>query len=230
MKHKLFHLAGVILIISGSIFIMLPEISSWIFHIKSEQTINNLKKRTQGQKELDALYQKAYQYNQKIYRQKQRGLKDIKSYETAQMILPYNKTVFGYITISKIKEKLPLYLGADKENLKKGAAILGQTSLPIGNKNSNSVIAAHRGYQGIPYFREIDKLNRGDEIFITNPWEKLRYIVFDIEIIKPYEFDKIKIQKDKEMVTLLTCHPYRGNGKYRYAVYCIRKQGKTKEK
>lgn len=224
MKHKLFNLIGVILIISGIIFIMFPEISSWIFDMKSEQTITDLQNRTKRQKDLDAIYQKAYQYNQKIYKQKQKGLKDIKSYETAPIILPHKKSVFGYITIPKIKEKLPLYLGADKENLKKGAAILGQTSLPIGNQNSNTVIAAHRGYQGIPYFREIEKLKQGDEVVITNLWEKLHYIVFDIEVIKPYEFEKIKIKKDKDMVTLLTCHPYRGNGKYRYAVYCMRNQ------
>ena len=230
MKRKLFNLIGAILIISGSIFIMLPEISSWIFRMKSEQVITNLKKGIQGQENLDVLYQKAYQYNQKIYREKQKGLKDAKSYEAAQIKLPSKKAVFGYIVIPKIKEKLPLYLGADKENLRKGAAILGQTSLPLGDKNSNSVIAAHRGHQGIPYFREIDKLKKKDKVVVINSWQKLQYIVSDIKIIKPYEFDKIQIRKNKDMVTLLTCHPYRGNGKYRYVVYCMRDQGKMKTK
>ena len=35
---------------------------------------------------------------------------------------------------------------------------MGGTSLPLGIKNSNCVIAAHRGYKGIPYFREIERL------------------------------------------------------------------------
>lgn len=52
--------------------------------------------------------------------------------------------------------------------MRKGAAIMGETSLPIGTKNSNCVIAAHRGYQGIPYFREIEKLNVGDKVTIQN--------------------------------------------------------------
>ena len=73
--------------------------------------------------------------------------------------------------------KLPLYLGATLENMRKGAAIMGETSLPIGTKNSNCVIAAHRGYQGIPYFREVEKLNVGDRVIIQNPWEKLSYRV-----------------------------------------------------
>ena len=46
-----------------------------------------------------------------------------------------------------------------------------------------------------------------------------------IQIIDPYDTDKIKIKKRKDMITLLTCHPYRGHGKYRYLVYCIRDHG-----
>jgi sortase A len=54
--------------------------------------------------------------------------------------------------------ELPLYWGATSEHLAAGAAVLGQTSIPIGGVNTNSVIAGHRGYQGAPYFREIENL------------------------------------------------------------------------
>lgn len=121
--------------------------------------------------------------------------------------------------------KLPLYLGASLENMRKGAAIMGETSLPLGTKNSNCVIAAHRGYEGIPYFREIEKLKVRDRVIIKNPWEKLTYRVEEIKIIQPDDSNQIKIQKGKDMVTLLTCHPYRGHGRYRYVVYCIRDHG-----
>ena len=108
--------------------------------------------------------------------------------------------------------KLPLYLGATLENMRKGAAIMGETSLPLGTKNSNCVIAAHRGYEGIPYFREIERLKIGDRVIIKNPWEKLTYRVDEIKIIQPDDSDQIKIRKGKDMVTLLTCHPYRSHG------------------
>ena len=123
--------------------------------------------------------------------------------------------------------KLPLYIGASKENLSKGAAVLGQTSLPVGGTNTNSVIAGHRGYQGIPYFREIERLEVGDKVSITNPWETLTYRVESIAIIDPYDNDAVKIQDGKDMVTLVTCHPYRSHGKYRYIVYCVRDTGKA---
>ena len=78
---------------------------------------------------------------------------------------------------------------------------------------SNAIDEAREGY--------------GDTIIVRNPWEILRYQVVDIKIIQPYESDKIRIQKGKDMVTLLTCHPYRGHGKYRYVVYCERNHGQT---
>ena len=119
---------------------------------------------------------------------------------------------------------------ASVENMTKGATVLGNTSLPIGGKNTNCVIAGHRGYHGAPYFREIERLNPGDKVYIKNPWEKLAYRVESIKIIYPDECDQIKIQKGKDMVTLVTCHPYKSHGRYRYLVYCVRDNGKKKEK
>ena len=41
-------------------------------------------------------------------------------------------------------------------------------------------------------------------------------------IINPNEIDAILIQPGKDMITLLTCHPYGSGGLYRYLVYCER--------
>ena len=42
----------------------------------------------------------------------------------------------GYVTISRLKLELPIYLGATKKNLEKGAVHLSQTSIPIGGENT----------------------------------------------------------------------------------------------
>ena len=47
----------------------------------------------------------------------------------------------------------------------------------------------------------------------------MTYRVSEIEIILPDESDKIMIQPGRNMVTLMTCHPYTQNSK-RYVVYC----------
>lgn len=132
--------------------------------------------------------------------------------------------VFGYITIPAMSVELPLYVGASARNLSRGAAILGTTSFPIGGVSTNCVIAGHRGYRGIPYFREIEELSVGDMVYVTNPWETLTYSVESIDIIDPHASEAIRIQEGKDMVTLLTCHPYRSGGKYRYVVYCVRNE------
>ena len=127
--------------------------------------------------------------------------------------------MIGILDIPKMNVTLPIYLGATQEKMAKGAVMLGQTSFPVQGTDSNCVIAAHRGWKGIPMFREIERLEIGDELTIQNCQETLTYRVSEIEIILPDESDKIMIQPGRNMVTLMTCHPYTQNSR-RYVVYC----------
>ena len=43
-----------------------------------------------------------------------------------------------------------------------------------------------------------------------------------IPIIQLHAVEKIKIQSNHDLLTLLTCHPYASGGKQRYVVYCER--------
>nr|WP_277985532.1 sortase [Miniphocaeibacter massiliensis] len=58
----------------------------------------------------------------------------------------------------KIKITLPLYFRHSKSVLMKGARIMSRTSVPIGGENTNSVIAAHRGYKTQKMFKYIEGL------------------------------------------------------------------------
>jgi sortase A len=59
-------------------------------------------------------------------------------------------------------------------------------------------------------------------VTITNLWETLTYKVVEIKIIYPYEVEQILIQDGRELLTLLTCHPYASGGRQRYLVFCER--------
>ena len=164
-------------------------------------------------------------YNQRIYEEGQSTLSSSNAYQTASFALtdfglPDEK--FGVISIPKLELEMPLYLGATDENMAKGAAVLSETSIPIGGANTNAVIAGHRGWGGASYFRYITDLTLGDEVIITNLWEPLRYQVMGTKIIEPHEIENILIQPRRDMITLLTCHPYASGGKQRYLVYCER--------
>ena len=119
---------------------------------------------------------------------------------------------------------MPVYFGASDSHLAAGAAVLGNTSAPIGGMSTNCVIAGHRGWYGTDYFRHIDRLQVDDTVTITNLWETLTYTVVGIQIIQPHEVNRIKIQPGRDLLTLITCHPYASGGRQRLVVYCERRE------
>lgn len=164
-------------------------------------------------------------YNQKIWEQRQVGLCDPWAYTQPSFTLGeygLEDEVFGVISIPKLDLEMPIYLGATYQHMADGAAHLSQTSIPVGGENTNSVLAGHRGWRGASYFRYITDLKPGDEVIITNLWGQLRYTVVETKIIDPNDVDDILIQENRELLTLLTCHPYASGGKQRYVVYCER--------
>ena len=162
-------------------------------------------------------------YNQRIYAEKQSDLTSLEACEEPAVDLAaygIEDEILGVLEIPAMDLTMPVYLGASDEHLAIGAAVLGSTSAPIGGDSTNCVIAGHRGWRGADYFRHIDRLQVGDTVTLTNLWETLTYTVADIQIIQPHEVDKIKIQQGRDLLTLLTCHPYASGGRQRFVVYC----------
>lgn len=181
----------------------------------------------QEQKEVEAhqdLKDAMTEYNLQLA-QDQSGLDSVDSYEEQGLNLEdYDLGAddpVGYIEIPAMDVTLPLYLGASRAHMNDGATVLGQTSMPIGGSSTNCVIAAHRGWNGKAMFRDVELLQEGDLVYLTNLWETLTYQVTGISIIWPDEVEAVAIQPGQDMVTLLTCHPYIV-GTYRYLVYCQR--------
>ncbi len=228
---------GVVLILLGAGLYLYPSVSEAVLNVQTDAAIAAFDETygtvtdddgTDGARGYyplsdDSLYLQCLQYNVALLHSGQANLVDAFSYESMGISLTgIADDLFGYIEIPSMDVTLPLYLGASEANMAKGATVLGQTSLPIGGNGTNCVIAAHRGYRGSPYFREIERISIGDLVYITNPWGTLVYRAVAIDIISPHDVDAIKIQEGKDMVTLLTCHPYRSHGKQRYVVYCER--------
>ena len=177
-------------------------------------------------REHKALWDAMVAYNQKIFENKQAETANSGVFAYSPFTLmdyDLENEVFGVITIPKLELEMPILLGASDANMAAGAAVLNQTSIPIGGINTNCVLGGHRGYQGASYFLHVPELEPGDEVIITNLWDTLTYVVTGSDIIDPHDVDKILIQDGKDMLTLMTCHPYASGGKYRYLIYCERK-------
>ena len=164
-------------------------------------------------------------YNRELYEDDQSKLSSLAATEQPGVLFSVSGQagdVFGVLSIPKLEMERPLYLGATDKHMADGAAQLGQTSIPIGGENTNAVIAGHRGYNGAPYFRYVPELQVGDSVDITNLWGTLHYKVVETRIIQPNDIDAIKIQPGRDLITLLTCHPYASGGRQRFLVICER--------
>ena len=184
-----------------------------------------LAERDEPEQQYPELLAALQEYNRQIYTEKQCNLVDLEACEEPAVELTtygIEDEIIGVLEIPAMELTMPVYLGASDAHLASGAAVLGNTSAPIGGDNTNCVIAGHRGWHGADYFRHIDKLTVGDTVKLTNLWKTLMYTVADIQIIQPHEVNMIKIQQGRDLLTLLTCHPYASGGKQRYVVYCER--------
>lgn len=242
MKKKKWSVLGLLLLLVGAGIILYPMIRQKKYELDAQKIIRKFDEEHNGKQEKrnvsvldekhssggqlqdDPLYMAMEQYNERLYRDGQEDLKDPYAYEEPGIRLEdygIADRVAGYLTIPKMGIELPLYLGANEENMINGATQLTETSMPIGGINTNTVIAAHRGYSYAAMFRDIEALAIGDRITLTNLWETMAYEVIKTEIIAPTDIDKVFIQEGKDLVTLITCHPYRYNYQ-RYVVYCER--------
>ena len=180
--------------------------------------------RDEPEQQYPELLAELQEYNRQLYAEKQCNLTDIEACEEPAADLNdygIEDEIIGVLEIPAMELTMPVYLGASDTHLAAGAAVLGNTSAPIGGANTNCVIACHRGWRGADYFRHIDRLQVGDTVTLTNLWKTLAYTVADIQIIQPHEVEKIKIQPNRDLLTLLTCHPYASGGRQRYVVYCV---------
>jgi sortase A len=108
------------------------------------------------------------------------------------------------IEIPRLGLKKIVVSGVTIDDLRKGPGHYRNTALP--GQKGNSAIAAHRTAYGSP-FKEVDKMEAGDEIFVTNALkERFTYRVRDIKVVEPTDFSVLE-PTDEAILTLTSCTP-----------------------
>ncbi|HAT4134293.1 class C sortase [Clostridium perfringens] len=184
-------------------FLLYPSFANYINNKFAVSTISDYTEKINNVKdeEVDDLIKNINKYNYDLFN------------GTAENELPdclniHEGDVLGYIEIPSINIKLPIYYGTSVDILKKGVGVLEGTSLPVGGKNTHSVLSAHTGLANQKLFTDIDKLKDGDVFYLHILKKDLAYKVDQIKVIHPDEIDELKISDGKDYVTLLTCYPY----------------------
>ena len=214
-----------LLAVAGVCVMLWPVFTGYRLQANTDEAAQSFLEERKPEQQYPELLTALQEYNRQLYTEKQCNLTDLEACESpAADLVAYGieDEIIGVLEIPAMELTMPVYLGASDAHLAAGAAVLGNTSAPIGGDNTNCVIAGHRGWKGADYFRHIDRLQVSDTVTLTNLWETLTYTVADIQIIHPHEVDKIKIQQSRDLLTLLTCHPYASGGRQRYVVCCER--------
>jgi sortase A len=108
------------------------------------------------------------------------------------------------LQIKKIGLKKIIVSGVGVEQLREGPGHYRTTALP--GQRGNAAIAGHRTAYGSP-FKEVDKLEPGDEITVTNVLkETFVYKVRDTKIVEPTAVD-VLAPSDEAILTITSCHP-----------------------
>ncbi len=126
----------------------------------------------------------------------------------ADILDPADSGMMGYISIEKIDVALPLYHGIDDAILTFACGHVEGTSLPSGGAGTHSVLSAHRGLPSARLFTDLDLLQIGDRFTLTVLDRTLTYEVENISIVAPDDIGLLRIDKDRDLCTLLTCTPY----------------------
>ena len=91
-----------------------------------------------------------------------------------------------------------------KNNVDKGIEVIEGSSMP-NVKNGNLILASHSGNSVIAYFKNLDKLKINDSIYVYYQDRKYKYVIADTYDIEKTGYAKIKRDKNKTSITLVTC-------------------------
>ena len=151
MKKRL--LCGILLIALGAGVYFYPTWSAVrakhqqeqvIRQFQSEGSISDMQQEQEAENEdtvwTETVLEQSKAYNETLFETEQAAFRDAEAVKVVPDFFPDASEPIGILSIPAMDCTLPLYVGATDAHLNLGAAVLGGTSLPVGGKNTNSVI------------------------------------------------------------------------------------------
>jgi sortase A len=114
---------------------------------------------------------------------------------------PAAGTPLADLSIPRIHLSAVVLHGSDAHTLRVGAGHIENTAFP--GEAGNVAIAGHRD----SFFRPLQHVRVGDDVFLDTPRERLRYRVSSVRVVQPSEISVLKPTVDATL-TLVTCYPF----------------------
>jgi len=215
MKRRAFlkySLLMLIIAIGVGIFTYPTIASVWNEYVSSQVSIHHTEDVAKKSRVID--YSKEWEmaaaYNKTLV--KETSFISEETYETKdevyESLLNINGDgVMGVIEIPCISQRLPIYHYTTDNELNKGVGHIYGSSLPTG-EIGNTILTGHSAVASNPLFTRLDEVNIDDEIYLHIMDKDFAYRVTDIYVVKPEDVESLVIDKEKSLITLITCTPF----------------------
>lgn len=218
MKKGLLAALAIAALLIGAAAMAYPAISNAIFENRADSLVEKYDEEVDAQDEsrLSYLYGLADEYN-RIICSNTAYLVTGESLSEAEISLRRfleemditGSGVIGSVEIPSIDVSVPIFASTDDElALRRGAGLMEGTSLPAGGKGTHAVICAHSGLTDAKLFTDLPLVEEGDLFKVNFLGRDEYYEVDNVAVVFPSETELLKVSKDEDYVTLLTCTPY----------------------
>lgn len=218
MKRFTLSLLIIFLFLAGASTVIYPMASNLFYEKNQSHVLEEYDETMEqlAQKELDRERQAAQEYNRSLL-ESEAFLTDPFDPELVldPTVEPYasllnleGNGIMGYVEIPKISVNLPIYHGTTAQVLEQGIGHLQNTSLPVGGESTHSVLTGHTGLAGKRLFTDLSQLEEGNLFYLHVLGETLAYQVEAIYIVEPDQTEHLVVETGRDLVTLVTCHPY----------------------
>lgn len=188
-----------------------PTFSDWWNRMHQSYAVAGYVEQTKDMSgaERKAMLKAAHEYNERLAANGDRWhMTDAQKREYDETLDVTGTGIMGYVTIPRIKVKLPVYHGTSDGVLQIAAGHLAGTSLPVGGATTHAVVSGHTGLPSARLLTGLDELQKGDTFAFHVLDETYTYQVDQISVVLPSEISKLNIEQGRDYATLITCTPY----------------------
>ncbi|GFZ32696.1 sortase [Clostridium zeae] len=186
MKKKIINIVAVILIVSGIAMIGATIFMKYTAHKR--------------QAELRASFEKMKDSKSDLGADEDKGT--VKDSSSDSKNNQSNVKPIALLIIPKIDINVAVGEGTDDDLLRYAVGHFKNTALP--GEKGNLCLAGHRNFTYAEYFKDLNKLEKNDEIIVKTKDKEFTYLVTTSFIVNPDEVDVLSPTKD-ETITLVTC-------------------------
>lgn len=211
MREKLSSLWLKFVLTAGILLLLYPAVSDYWNSFHQTRAVANYEENiTEADTSvMDEMWLRAEEYNKTLISKADRfSLSEEEEREYGEILDISGTGIIGTLEIPEIQVKLPIYHGVDEGVLQVAVGHIEGTSFPVGGEGTHAVLSGHRGLPSARLLTDLDRMSEGDLFMIRVLNRVMTYSVDQIRIVEPDDVGELKIEKDRDYCTLVTCTPY----------------------